>query len=96
MAPMSDASSTAQTSAGSRRVSRADGAELILREIVAAGTRVHALADRDQRVGEPPRLFGRLLEQMVGEPQRRLPADAGQLRELGGQIFDRRHLRTGA
>src|SRR5690554_4177775 len=37
-------------------------------------------------------LLGRALEQIIGQPERRLAPDPGQASELGGQIVDRRHL----
>ncbi len=89
IAPISDASSTAQTSAGSRARIEADRAELVLGEVMAAGARMYALRNRYQRVCESAGLAGGLLEQVIREPHRRLAANSGQLRELGREVFYR-------
>ena len=57
--------------------------------------RPHPLAHRDQRGREPPRLFGRLLEQMKGETLGRLAADPRKPGELGDQLLDGAHRQTG-
>ena len=69
----------------------ADGAGLLLREVAALVARPHALAHRDQRGREPPRLFGGLLEQMKGEALSRLAADPRKPGELRDQRVDGAH-----
>ena len=56
----------------------ADVAELLLRQVEAAGAGLHPLGQRDQRRRQPAALVGGLLQQVVREPQRRLAADARQ------------------
>jgi hypothetical protein len=50
---------------------------------------MYSLGDRQQRFGESAGLASGLLEQVIREPHRRLAANSGQLRELGGEIFYR-------
>jgi len=81
--------------------------ELSARENLRFHARLHGVAEeRVQelleavamagRQREPLRLLGRLLEQVICEPQRRLAPDGRQARELGHQIVDGRHVRTAA
>ena len=72
----------------------ADRAQLFFGEIEAPRARPHSLRRASaSAVGEALALLGRLLQQVVRQPQRRLPPDAGEPRQLAGQIVDRRHVR---
>jgi hypothetical protein len=65
-----------------------NGAELTLGEIEAARARMHPLREGCQGLREAPALLRWLLEQMIRESQRRFPADARKLRELGREKID--------
>jgi hypothetical protein len=60
----------------------ADGAERFLSEIEALGTRTNFFGQSYERVSEPAALIRGLLQEMVGEPERSLPADAWKLGKL--------------
>jgi hypothetical protein len=68
---------------------------LILCQIAAFFARPDPLGDRGQHRGQPPGLFGRLLQQMEGEPLRSLPADPRKPGELRDQLLDRTHCQKG-
>ena len=58
----------------------AQGTERGLGEVVTPLAGAHPLRELHQRLGQPSALRMRLTEEMIGEPQRRLPADAGKAR----------------
>jgi len=60
----------------------ADGTQLRLREVVAPGARVNPLRQHLERVRQPEAPVGRLLQEVVGQPQGRLFANTGQLCKL--------------
>src|SRR5688572_28268216 len=67
----------------------ANAAGLLLGQVAARFARADSLGDRDECRSEPPGLFRRLLEEMKGEPLRRLPADPRELGEFSDQLLDR-------
>jgi hypothetical protein len=68
-----------------------DAAGLIFGQITAFLAGAYSLGYRGKYGGEPPDLFGGLLEQMKGEPLRSLSADAREPCELCDQLLDCAH-----
>ena len=69
----------------------ANAAGLIFGQITARFAGTDPLGNRGEHRGEPPYLFGGLLEQMKGEPLRSLSADAREPCELCDQLLDCAH-----
>src|SRR5690606_36998435 len=69
----------------------ADRAGVRLAEVPALAARVHLLRDRQERLRQTPRFLRWPLQQMVRQPERRLPTDSREPRELRGEVVDRRH-----
>jgi hypothetical protein len=73
-----------------------NGAEIFFGEIETLGARTDLVREGLERRCKALRLVGGLLEKVIREPQRRFPADTGQLGKLRGQIVDGSHPRTAA
>jgi hypothetical protein len=73
----------------------ANGAGLLLSQIAAVFARANSLGHGSQGRSKPAGLFRGLLEQMKGEPLRRLPADPRELGEFGDQLLDGAHRSEG-
>lgn len=66
----------------------ADRAQLTLGEVEAALAGMHTLTERGQSFSESSALLGGLLQEVIGQPESRLTADAWELGELGREIVD--------
>ena len=87
---MSDGASTTQISERSRRASEQKRQSGSSAEVEALAAEADALLDLADRLGQRQRLLGGHPQQVEREPLRRALADAGQPRELGHQVVDRR------
>src|SRR5204862_7585699 len=68
----------------------ADRAEILLGEVEAARAGPDLFRQRLERLRQPATLLWRLLEQMVGQSERRLPPDPREPGELAGAVAARR------
>jgi hypothetical protein len=68
-----------------------DRARLVFGQIAAFLAGMDPLSHRRENGSEPSNLFRRLLQEVKGDPLRRLPADPWEPRELGDQLLDRAH-----
>ena len=69
----------------------AEGAERRLGEVPTPLASADPLGQQDQRFGEATALIGRLAQQVKDEALRGLSPDAGQARELAGQVVNDGH-----
>src|SRR5439155_995464 len=67
----------------------ADGTRILRRQVATRRAETDLLAQRQQRLGELARVFGRALQHVERQPLRRLLSDARQLREQHGEAGDR-------
>jgi hypothetical protein len=74
----------------------ANGAEILLREIEALWTRANLLRECLERARQSLGLLGGLLQEVIGKTEGGFPSNAGELRQLGGEIVDRSHSKTAA
>ena len=68
-----------------------DGAWVLFGEVAAHPARGHLAADSPERLRQPLRRLGGLLQQVKREPLRRFPPDAGELGKLRHELLDGRH-----